>query len=118
MYTCDHVRIEWGVKHDKSIARRSNVESRVANTALWSNRKRLCCVQQAPPYTPASPVVARSQALRPPSRVGKKVVSGYFDPDVSKQLARLGIDQDRTNEHLLREALNDLFTKYQLPPIA
>ena len=57
-------------------------------------------------------------AHRPPGRVGKKVISGFFDPHVSKQLARLAVDQERSIENLLGEALNDLFTKYQLPPIA
>lgn len=61
---------------------------------------------------------AASQSSRSKGRVGKKVISGFFDPQASKQLARLAIDQDRSNEDLLREALNDLFTKYQLPPIA
>jgi hypothetical protein len=55
---------------------------------------------------------------RTKGRIGKKVISGFFDRDVSKQLARLAIDKDRSNEDLLREALNDLFTKYHLPPIA
>jgi hypothetical protein len=54
---------------------------------------------------------------RTKARIGKKVISGFFDPEVSKQLARLAIDKDRSNEDLLREALNDLFTKYHLPPI-
>src|SRR5262245_38747435 len=61
------------------------------------------------------PVIASSK--RPPSRIGKKVISGYFDLEASKQLARLALDQGRSNEDLLREALNDLFTKYRLPPI-
>ncbi len=55
---------------------------------------------------------------RTKGRIGKKVISGFFDRDVSKQLARLAIDKERSNEDLLREALNDLFTKYHLPPIA
>jgi hypothetical protein len=42
------------------------------------------------------------------------VISGFFDPQVSKQLARLAIDPRRSNDDLLKEALNDLFTKYQL----
>lgn len=63
------------------------------------------------------PAISPSKPQRPPSRVGKKVISGYFEPQASKQLARLAIDQDRSNEDLLREALNDLFTKYRLPPI-
>lgn len=55
---------------------------------------------------------------RPASRVGKKTVAGHFDPAVSKQLRQIGIDRDRSAQDLLREALNDLFTKYGKPPIA
>lgn len=60
----------------------------------------------------------QARTERAKSRIGKKVISGFFDPQASKQLARLAIDRDCTNEDLLREALNDLFTKYHLPPIA
>ena len=55
----------------------------------------------------------------PPSRVGKKAVTGHFDPAVSKQLKQLLLDQDRHSlQELLAEALNDLFQKYHKPPIA
>ncbi|HVJ04498.1 MAG TPA: ribbon-helix-helix domain-containing protein [Candidatus Saccharimonadales bacterium] len=55
---------------------------------------------------------------RSKSRVGKKVISGFFDKEVSRQLSKLAIDQDRTKEDLLREAINDLFAKYHLPNFA
>ena len=58
---------------------------------------------------------ARSVA---PSRVGKKVVAGYFDPAVAKQLKQMTVDQDTTIQALLVEALNLLFTKHGKPPIA
>lgn len=54
----------------------------------------------------------------PPSRQGKKVISGHFDPAVSRQLRALGLEHDRTVQDLLREALNGLFEKYRKPPIA
>jgi hypothetical protein len=53
-----------------------------------------------------------------PSRVGKKPVTGFFDPAVSRQIKKLGLDQDKTMQELLQEAFNDLFRKYDLPPIA
>jgi hypothetical protein len=53
-----------------------------------------------------------------PSRVGKKPVTGFFDPAVSRQIKKLGLDRDRTMQEILQEALNDLFRKYDLPPIA
>jgi hypothetical protein len=64
--------------------------------------------------TPSVP--ARSQV--PPSRIGKKPITGFFDPAVSKQLKKLALDQDLTVQDLVREALNDLFKKNNLPPIA
>ncbi len=59
-------------------------------------------------------------AIRPttPSRIGKKTVAAHFDPAVSRQLKQLGLDRDTSTQALLREALNDLFTKYGKPPMA
>jgi hypothetical protein len=54
----------------------------------------------------------------PPSRVGKKPVTAFFDPEVSRQIKKIGLDRDKTMQDLLQEALNDLFRKYDLPPIA
>lgn len=65
------------------------------------------------PNTPARPV----QSVRP-SRVGKKPVTGFFDPAVSRQLKQMALDQDTTLQDLLREALNDLFEKHHQKPIA
>lgn len=53
-----------------------------------------------------------------PSRRGKKVVSGYFDAEVSKQLKLLCVENDMSLQALLTEALNDLFIKHGKSPIA
>jgi hypothetical protein len=53
-----------------------------------------------------------------PCRNGKRVVAGYFDKAVSKQLRQLALDEDTSLQDLLREAINDLFTKRGKPPIA
>lgn len=53
-----------------------------------------------------------------PSRRGKKVVSGYFDTAVSKQLKLLCVENDTSLQALLTEALNDLFIKHGKSPIA
>lgn len=55
---------------------------------------------------------------QPPSRQGKKTIAGHFDPAVSRQLRAVGLEQDRTVQDLLREAINGLFEKYGKPPIA
>jgi hypothetical protein len=54
----------------------------------------------------------------PPSRQGKKAVTGFFDPVVSRQLKQLALDEDKTVQLLITEALNDLFVKYNHKPIA
>lgn len=54
----------------------------------------------------------------PPSRQGKKTIAGHFDPAVSRQLRAIGLENDRTVQDLLSEALNGLFEKHGKPPIA
>ena len=48
----------------------------------------------------------------------KKPITCFFDPEVSRQIRKVALDQDKTMQKLLQEALNDLFRKYNLPPIA
>jgi hypothetical protein len=63
---------------------------------------------------PAAATVSRLT----PGRIGKKTVAAHFDPAVSKQLKHIGLETDRSTQALLREAINDLFSKYGKPPIA
>ena len=49
---------------------------------------------------------------QPRSRSGLKTVAGYLDPEMSKRLKILAVEQDRTLQDLLGEALQDLFKKY------
>jgi hypothetical protein len=71
--------------------------------------------EAAPTPAPSTVTAMRTST---PSRVGKKTVAAHFDPAVSRQLKQLGLDRDTSTQALLREALNDLFTKYGKPPIA
>lgn len=54
----------------------------------------------------------------PPSRQGKKLIGGHFDPVVSRQVKQIALDNDLTVQEVLREALNDLFEKYNKQRIA
>lgn len=56
--------------------------------------------------------------LLPPSRAGKKAITCYFDPAVSKQLRQIALDRDVSLQDLFAEALNDLFQKYKKPTLA
>jgi len=59
-----------------------------------------------------------------PSRNGKRQIAGWFSQAARIQLNQLALEisiqrEGRvTVQSLLREALNDLFTKYKKPPIA
>ena len=53
-----------------------------------------------------------------PGREGKSNVTGYFPPEVKKQLRLLAAEHDTTIQNLLAEALNDLFSKNGKPEIA
>lgn len=71
-----------------------------------------------PPAKPQAERVEKRKAAKEeeakfyrPSREGKKLVSGHFDPKVSKQLKHLAVEEDRTVEDLLGEALDLLFVK-------
>lgn len=63
------------------------------------------------------PVIQRASAI-PPSRRGLKVISGHFDPAVSRQFKQLALEKDSSVQALLAEAVNDLFIKYHRNPIA
>jgi len=55
---------------------------------------------------------------KPPSRNGKKIVAGHFDPEVSRQFKLIGAETDRSLQDMLAEAINDFFQKQGKPPIA
>jgi hypothetical protein len=72
--------------------------------------------------TPVTPVVptepAAANAMRPPSRRGKRVVSAYIEATAAKQMRLLAVERDTSTQSLLEEALNDLFRKYNRSALA
>lgn len=52
------------------------------------------------------------------SRTGKKAISGFFEPEVSRQLKALAAIEGRTVQAMIGEALNLLFEKYGKDSIA
>ncbi len=57
-------------------------------------------------------------AMVPPSRQGKKMISGHFDKDVHRQLKMLALEKETSIQDLLSQALNALFERNDKPPIA
>ena len=72
----------------------------------------------APVTTTDTMPASSTRSELPPIRRGKKMISGYFDPAVARQLKQLALDNDSTVQALLGEALNELFIKYNKKPIA
>jgi hypothetical protein len=53
----------------------------------------------------------------PPSRIGRKAISGYFSPELSMALHHCARKHDLSLQALMAEALNDVLRKYGESPI-
>lgn len=95
------------------MVRKSNLASALQNASGKTPIKQTATSKVTNPVT-----VKDTPISTPPSRQGKKAITGFFDPVVSRQLKQLALDEDKTVQSLLTEALNDLFTKYHHKPIA
>lgn len=51
-----------------------------------------------------------------PARIGKKAVSGYFSPEVSRGLHILALELETSLQALMGEAFDDLMRKYGKHP--
>jgi hypothetical protein len=71
----------------------------------------------APALLPSQPA-RTSQSAQQPGRVGKKQVLGWFSAECKKQIKLIGVEQGRTEQDILAEALNDFFIKYGKPTLA
>ena len=52
------------------------------------------------------------------SREGRQFIAAHVVPEAAKQFKLLAVQQERTTQALLVEAINDLFAKYGLSRIA
>ena len=63
------------------------------------------------PAAPKAAVEPTSRKFHRPSRDGRRLVAGHFEPHVAKQLKLLAAEEDTTVQDLLAEALDLLFVK-------
>ena len=54
----------------------------------------------------------------PPSRQGKTRLTAWVTLEVAKQIGHIAVDENVSKERVVCNALNELFTKMGLPPIA
>ena len=75
---------------------------------------------QKTPELPQQPgeVESKEKSKVPPSRQGKRHISGYFDPAVLRQVKIICAEEDKTVNEVLAEALNAYFVNLGKPPIA
>ena len=70
------------------------------------------------PQLPGNDPIAPAKVPHPPSRQGKKGLTIWLDPAVIRAIKQLAAEKDRTQESLVREALNQLFKDHGKPQIA
>lgn len=76
--------------------------------------------EKAKPATAAAPAPGDSDpppaSTKAPARIGKKAVSGYFSPEMSRGLHLLALEQGTSLQALMGEAFDDLMRKYGKHP--
>ena len=74
-------------------------------------------VAQAKPIDAQRPALSDDGgAPKPAGRQGKKAISGYFSPEVSRGLHMLALEQESNLQALMGEAFDDLMRKYGKHP--
>jgi hypothetical protein len=86
-----------------------------------TQNNRLTTLKNALREKPAAPVVAPATAAtyyKAPSRAGKLHVSAWLSADYKTSLRAIQMKHpDKNLQSLLMEALNDLYSKYNVPVI-
>jgi hypothetical protein len=67
---------------------------------------------EQPPIAPHAASTALDATQRQASRIGKKTVIFYDRPEAVRDLKRIAVDNDRTVQDLMHEAVDDLLVKY------
>jgi hypothetical protein len=71
------------------------------------------------PELPANAQTAKRAKAKPgPGREGRVFIASHVLPDAAKQFKLLAVQQEKTTQDLMVEAINDLFAKYGLSRIA
>lgn len=85
--------------------------------SLAETMRQVTVLAEPPDLTPVRPAETVPKPFHAATRLGKKKVTTPLSPAGHKQLKSLAVEQERTTEALLLEAVRDLFTKYGKPPV-
>jgi hypothetical protein len=83
----------------------------------FGNLKSVTMAEVAPPVPMSSALVAHSSMETPPSRVGRKQISGFFTPEMSFAMNVCARRHALSLQQLMAEAFNDVLRKYGESPI-
>jgi hypothetical protein len=72
----------------------------------------------APVAQPVEEIATPKTSVKGKGRQGRQFIAAHVVPEAAKQFKLLAVQQDRTTQALLVEAINDLFAKYGLSRIA
>jgi hypothetical protein len=75
-------------------------------------------VSAPPAAVPLDESAATRTMVKGKSRQGRQFIAAHVVPEAAKQFKLLAVQQGRTTQALLVEAINDLFAKYGLSRIA
>jgi hypothetical protein len=73
---------------------------------------------RAPAAPPVEEKVPPKTSVKGKGRQGRQFIAAHVVPEAAKQFKLLAVQQGRTTQALLVEAINDLFAKYGLSRIA
>ena len=86
------------------------------NLADAFNERRVKKEANAETSNPAIEQITQSHL--PPSRRGKKRVEAWVSPEARKHLKHIAVEEDKSQDRVIADALNLLFEKHGIPPIA
>jgi hypothetical protein len=67
---------------------------------------------EKPKAAPAAEPSLDTSSAKRPDRAGTRMIGGHFPQATWAQLRKLAVDENRTTQELLAEAMDDLFSKY------
>jgi hypothetical protein len=89
-----------------ALKKRRSLDAQLAEQSTPTN------IPDTKPIESLLPIAVSVTKAKISSRSGKKAVSGFFEPEVSRQLKALAAIEGRTVQGMIGEALNLLFEKY------
>ena len=85
---------------------------------MQENEEKESLKKEKPTQVATSATRTVTQSDLPPSRQGKSRLETWVSRDAKKQLRLLAVEEEKSQDQLLRDGLNMLFRSHGIPPIA